>query len=84
MPDLSDLVPFHSEQVENFYLLVLGQVQMCKSKYHSAYHIFINYYSSHVALKTLLILISWLLKKPANLDLHCFQESSGFILFSKE
>ena len=29
MPDLSDLVPFHSGQVENFYLLVLGQVQMC-------------------------------------------------------
>ena len=28
MPDLSDLVPFHSVQVENFYLLVLGQVQM--------------------------------------------------------
>ena len=28
MPDLSDLVPFHSGQVRNFYLLVLGQVQM--------------------------------------------------------
>ena len=28
MPDLSDLVSFHSGQVENFYLLVLGQVQM--------------------------------------------------------
>ena len=28
MPDLSHLVPFHSGQVENFYLLVLGQVQM--------------------------------------------------------
>ena len=27
MPDLSDLVPFHSGQVENFYSLVLGQVQ---------------------------------------------------------
>ena len=26
MPNLSDLVPFHSGQVENFYLLVLGQV----------------------------------------------------------
>ena len=24
MPDLSDLVPFHSGQVENFYLLVIG------------------------------------------------------------
>ena len=31
-PDLSDLVPFHSGQVENFYLLVLGQVQMYKVK----------------------------------------------------
>ena len=30
MPDLSDLVPFHLGQVENFYLLVLGQVQMYK------------------------------------------------------
>ena len=27
MPDLSDLVPFHSGQVENYNLLVLGQVQ---------------------------------------------------------
>ena len=27
MPDLSDLVLFHSGQVENFNLLVLGQVQ---------------------------------------------------------
>ena len=27
MPDLSNLVPFHSGQVENFNLLVLGQVQ---------------------------------------------------------
>ena len=27
MPDLSDLVPFHSGKVENFNLLVLGQVQ---------------------------------------------------------
>ena len=29
MLDLSDLGPFHSGQVENFSLLVLGQVQMC-------------------------------------------------------
>ena len=27
MPDLSDLVPFHSGQVENFNLLLFGQVQ---------------------------------------------------------
>ena len=30
MPDLSDQVPFHSGQVKNFYLLVLGQVQCIK------------------------------------------------------
>ena len=28
MPDSSDLVQFHSGQVKNFYLFVLGQVQM--------------------------------------------------------
>ena len=28
MPDLSDMVPFYSGQVENFYLLVIGQVQV--------------------------------------------------------
>ena len=39
MSDLSDLVPFHPGQVENFYLLVLGQVQM-----YSIFHILINYY----------------------------------------
>ena len=31
--------------------------------------------SSHVALKAVWILISWLLKKPADLELHCLQES---------
>ena len=30
MPYLSDLVQFHSGQVENSYLLVLGQVQIYK------------------------------------------------------
>ena len=30
--------------------------------------------SSHLALKTVWILISWLLQKPADLDLHCLQE----------
>ena len=30
--------------------------------------------SPHLALKTVWILISWLLLKPADLDLHCFQE----------
>ena len=45
MPDLSDLVPFHSGQVENFSLLVLGQVQnLCKGNKNFVFHIFINYY----------------------------------------
>ena len=30
MPDLSNVVPFHSGQVRNFYKLVLGQVQIFK------------------------------------------------------
>ena len=30
--------------------------------------------TSHLALKTVWILISWLLQKPADLDLHCLQE----------
>ena len=37
--------------------------------------------SSHVALKTLWILISWLLQKPADLDLHCLQESLYLVLY---
>ena len=45
MPDLSDLVPFHSGQVENFILIVLGQVQnLYKVNKKFAFHIFINYY----------------------------------------
>ena len=45
MPDLSDLVPFHSGQVENFNLLVLGQVQnLYNVNKIFVFHIFINYY----------------------------------------
>ena len=40
MPDLSDLVPFHSEQVENFNSLVLRQVQ----NLNNPFHILITYY----------------------------------------
>ena len=78
MPDLSDLVPFHSGQVENFNLLVLGQVQnLLFFKVNKIlYFIFwLIIMSSHVALKTVWILISWLLQKPADMDLHCTQES---------
>ena len=59
---------------------------------------YISYFGSYLAMKTLWILISWLLQKPADLDLHCLQEkpadqdpyclleliSDFFILFSKE
>ena len=45
MPNLSDLVPFHSGQVENFNLLVLGQVQnLYKVNKNFVFHIFINLY----------------------------------------
>ena len=40
MPDLSDLVPFHLGQIRNFYLLVLGQVQMYKKVNTIMYFIF--------------------------------------------
>ena len=87
MPDLSDLVPFHSGQVENFNLLVLGQVQNLYKVNKILYFIFwLIIMSSHLALKTVWILLSWLLQKPADLDLHYLQESwylHGFILFPK-
>ena len=75
MPDLSDLVPFHSGQVENFYLFALGQVQMYKVNEILYFMFLLIIMSSHVALKTVWILISWLLQKPADLDLQCLQES---------
>ena len=62
MPDLSDLVLFHSGKVENFNLLVLGQVQNLYKVAKILYFIFLFIImSSHVALKTVCILISWLL-----------------------
>ena len=45
MPDLSDLVPFHSRQVDNFNLLVHGQVQnLYKVKKKYVFNILINHY----------------------------------------
>ena len=41
-PDLSDLVPFHSGQVDNFNLLVLGQVQNLYSYF--VFDILTNHY----------------------------------------
>ena len=76
IPNLYDLGPFHSGQVEIFNLLVLRQVQNLYKANNFFYFIFgLIIMSSHDALKTALILISWLLKKPADLDLHCLQES---------
>ena len=42
MPDLSDLDPFHSGQVKNFYLLVLGQVWTKLTQFCISFPI--NYY----------------------------------------
>ena len=69
MPDLSDLVPFYSGQVENFNLLVLGQVQ----NFYKVFYILINYYEFTCCIEN--SVDSWLLQKPADLDLHCLQES---------
>ena len=75
MPELSDLVQFHTGQVENFYLLVLGQVQVNKNNTILYFIFWLIITSSHVVLKKVWILISWLLQKPADLNLHCLQES---------
>ena len=50
MPDLSDLVPFNSGQVENLYLLVLGQLQMYKVNTILDFIFCFIITSSHVAL----------------------------------
>ena len=65
MPDLSDLVPVHSGQVRNLYLLVRKLIQYCISYFDL---FFIDWYAVR---KTVCILISCLLKKLADLDLHC-------------
>ena len=58
MPDLSDLVPFHSGQVENFNLLVHGQAQNLYKVVKILNFIFsLIIMSSHIALKTVWILI---------------------------
>ena len=40
--------------------------------------------SSHIALKTVWILIRWLLKKPAYLDLHCLLSAWFHTVFESE
>ena len=62
MPDLFDMIPFHSGQVKNFYLLVLGQVL---NKFYAIlyFHFLLIVMNSqcHVVWKTVWILISWLM-----------------------
>ena len=44
MPDLSNLVLFHSGQVDNFNLLVLGQVRNLYKVKKIVFNILINHY----------------------------------------
>ena len=94
MPHLSSLVPFHYKLNISIYL------SLDKYKYIKLIQFCISYFGSYLALKTLRILISWLLQnlKLADLYLHCLQEkpadqdpyclleliSDFFILFSKK
>ena len=50
MPDLSDLLLFHSAQVRNFYLLFLGQI--LRKIIQFFFHIQKNIMNSCVVLKT--------------------------------
>ena len=69
-------IPCPTCQVENFNLLVLGQVQnLYKVNKHFVFTCLLIIMSSHAALKTVWILISWLHQKPADLEQHCLQES---------
>ena len=75
MPNLSNLVPFHSGQVENFYLLVLGQVQMYKVNTILYFIFWLIVMNSVSCIENSVDPDQrWLLKKPADLDLHCLQE----------
>ena len=56
MPDLSDLVPFHSGQVEKLNFLVLGQVpNLYKGKKSYIFHILVNYYEFTCCIETVWI-----------------------------
>ena len=84
MPDLTNLLPFHSGKVENFYLLVLGQVKIYKVNI-ILYFIFLLIIRS--SLETLWILISWLRHRLSESTRFTRMLISGgvlFILFSKE
>ena len=70
MPDLSDLVPFHSGQVLNIFSCP-GTSIYKQSLCNSVFHFFLIIMNSqcHVVWKIVWILIS------SYLDLHCFQLS---------
>ena len=78
---------FIQDKLKISIYLSLDKCKICIKLIKILYFIFLLIImSSHVALKTVWILSSWLLKKPADLELHCLQESwylHGFILFSK-
>ena len=50
MLDLSDLVPFHSGQTRNFYLLVLGQLQI---KFTILYFVIGDYHEHTCCVETI-------------------------------
>ena len=67
---------FIQDKLKISIYLSLDKCKICYKVNKILYFIFkLIIMSSHVALKTVWILISWLLKKPADLDLHCLQES---------
>ena len=57
-----------------FYMYVSRENKLSMCRFYN-----ISFYldSTHLALKTVWILISWLLQKPTDLDLHCLQEKTA-------
>ena len=97
MPDFSDQVPFHSGQVENFYLLVLGQVecikliQFCISYFDSLLRAHILHWKQWESwsagfFRSQLIWIYTVFKRSQLIRIHTVYKSwyiSGFKLFVK-
>ena len=94
-PTCSTWSHFIQDKLKISIYLSLDKYKCISSILYFIFSLFIK--SSHLALKTVWILISWLLQKPADQDLHCLQEKpadqdtyclqeliSGFILFLKE
>ena len=76
LPTCPTWAHFIQDKLKISIYLSLDKCKICYKVNKILYIIFwlINL-RSHVALKTVWILISWLLQKPADLDLHCLQES---------